>query len=142
VPLGLQPRQHGHLGLTLNPDADLCWTLPTGEIVPFVERSMHYAIDVLHDAGADDALYAGVDTLDDGEADRWHRRLGHLSLGRVHKTLKELGIRATARGTTPRRATPASRIAGATATLASRLATPARSTLSSACASTRTSWGQ
>jgi len=48
---------------------------------------------VLPDAGADDALYAGVDTLDDGEADRWHGRLGHLSLGRVHKTLKELGIK-------------------------------------------------
>jgi len=74
-------------------DADLCLTLPTGEIIPFVERGMHYAIDVLPDAGADDALYAGVDTLDDGEADRWHGRLGHLSLGRVHKTLKELGIK-------------------------------------------------
>jgi len=51
-------------------DADLCLTLPTGEIVPFIERGMHYAINVLPDAGAADALYAGVDTLDDGEADR------------------------------------------------------------------------
>ena len=68
-------------------------TLPTGEIVPFVECGMHYAIDVLPDTSADDALYAGVDTLDDGEADHWHGRLGHLSLGRVHKTLKELSIK-------------------------------------------------
>jgi transposase InsO family protein len=69
-------------------DADLCLTLPTGESVPFVERGMHYAIDSV----PADVLYAGVDTLDGGEADRWHGRLGHLSIGRVHKTLMELGI--------------------------------------------------
>ena len=28
-------------------DADLCLTLPTGEVIPFVERGIHYAIDTL-----------------------------------------------------------------------------------------------
>jgi len=41
----------------------------------------------------DEALYTGPDTLDGGEADLWHARLGHYSLGRVHKTLSELGVK-------------------------------------------------
>jgi len=71
-------------------DADLCLTLPTGEVVPFIERGIHYAIDTLP---FDEALYTGPDTLDGGEADLWHARLGHYSLGRVHKTLSELGVK-------------------------------------------------
>jgi len=75
-------------------EADLCLTLPTGEKVPFVPHGngLHYNILALPAPKAD-ILLTEPDALNGGEADRWHGRLAHLSLGRVHKTLSDLGIK-------------------------------------------------
>ena len=61
-------------------DPQLRINLPSGETVPFADEGAHYTLATLPPS---DAAMMVNDSLDQGQADLWHARIGHFGLKRI-----------------------------------------------------------